>query len=164
MDRNSWSEGVARVSEFMDIYTRSSKSLRAATDTALRKHGLRLGQHLLLAVLWEEDGQTPGTIATKVHVMTPTIVKMANRMTTGGLLVRRRDDRDNRLVRLYLTEAGRDLREPVEKELHDLELQMTAGLEPDEVATLLRLMNRVVNNTLSLDGGSSDLEFDPPHH
>lgn len=129
---------------------RSSKSLRAATDTALRRHGLRLGQNLLLAVLWENDGQTPGTIAAAVNVMTPTIVKMANRMATAGLIVRRRDERDNRLVRLYLTDAGRDLREPVEKEMHDLELQLTAGLEPDEVATFIQLLRHVVDNTLRL--------------
>jgi DNA-binding MarR family transcriptional regulator len=148
----------------MDIYIRSSKSLRAATDTALRRHGLRLGQNLLLAVLWENDGQTPGTIAAMVGVMTPTIVKMANRMTAVGLLVRRRDGRDNRLVRLYLTEAGRNLREPVEKELHNLELQLTAGLEPDEVATLIRLLHHVVNNTLRLDcePATLDAECDPP--
>jgi|SRR5215472_16609559 len=148
----------------MDIYIRSSKSLRAATDTALRRHGLRLGQNLLLAVLWENDGQTPGTIATMVNVMTPTIVKMANRMAAAGLLVRRRDGRDNRLVRLYLTEAGRNLREPVEKELHNLELQLTAGLEPDEMATLIRLLHHVVDNTLSLDcePATLDAECDPP--
>lgn len=134
--------------EFMGVYTRSSKSFRAATDAALRRHGLRLGQNLLLAVLWENDGQTPGTIATMVNVMTPTIVKMANRMAAAGLLTRRRDTRDNRLVRLYLTQAGRDLREPVEKELHNLELQLTAGLEPDQVATLIRLLNHVVDNSL----------------
>jgi DNA-binding MarR family transcriptional regulator len=136
------------VGEFMAVFTRSSKSFRAATDTALRRHGLRLGQNLLLAVLWENDGQTPGTIATKVNVMTPTIVKMANRMAAAGLLTRRRDTRDNRLVRLYLTQAGRDLREPVEKELHSLELQLTAGLEPDKVATLIQLLNQVVENSL----------------
>jgi len=150
----------------MDIYTRSSKSFRAATDTVLRKHGLRLGQNLLLAVLWENDGQTPGVIASKVSTTTPTIVKMANRMAAAGLLVRRRDKRDSRLVRLYLTEAGQDLREPVEKELHNLELQLTAGLEPDEVTTLIRLLHRVVNNALSLDCDSSDPDAvcEPPHH
>jgi len=145
----------------MDVYTRSSKSLRAATDTALRRHGLRLGQNLLLAALWEKDGQTPGAIAATVNVMTPTIVKMANRMTTAGLLVRRRDGRDSRLVRLYLTEAGRELREPVEKELHNLELQLTAGLEPNEVATLMRLLHHVVDNTLSIVDNNLSLACEP---
>ena len=152
------------MSEFMDVYTNASKSFRAATDAALRKHGLRLGQNLLLAVLWENDGQTPGTIAAKVNVMTPTIVKMANRMAAAGLLTRRRDTRDNRLVRLYLTGAGRDLREPVEKELHDLELQLTAGLEPDEVAILIRLLRRVVDNALSVGSVTPDDVYDHPAH
>ncbi len=148
------------MSEFMDVYTRSSKAFRAVTDAALRRHGLRLGQNLLLAVLWEDDGQTPGTIAAKVNVMTPTIVKMANRMAAAGLLTRRRDTRDNRLVRLYLTQAGRDLQEPVEKELHNLELQLTAGLAPDELATLMKLLNHVVEN--SLEPVTPDDVYDHP--
>jgi DNA-binding MarR family transcriptional regulator len=150
--------------EFMDVYTRSSKAFRAATDTALRKHGLRLGQNLLLAELWEEDGQTPGTLAAALNVMTPTIVKMANRMTTAGLLVRRRDARDSRLVRLYLTDAGRELRGPVEKELHELELQLTAGMEPDDVRTLMRLLLHLVDNTQSLayETATPGVVCDPP--
>lgn len=143
------------MSEFMDVYTRASKAFRGATDAALRRHGLHLGQNLVLAALWEEDGQTPGAIAAAVHVTTPTIVKMANRMTAAGLLTRRRDTRDNRLVRLYLTDAGRALQEPVEQELRLLETQLTAGLGGEETRELLALLTRVADNAQSLDG---------PHH
>ncbi|MFI7601293.1 MarR family winged helix-turn-helix transcriptional regulator [Actinoplanes sp. NPDC049681] len=148
------------MSDFIDAYMRSSKTFRAVSDAALRRHGLRLGQNLLLAVLWENDGQTPGTIAAEVNVMTPTIVKMANRMTAAGLLTRRRDEHDSRLVRLYLTDAGRDLREPVEKEMHNLGQQLTAGLEPDEVATMIRLLHRVTANALGSESATHEVECD----
>lgn len=138
------------MSEFMDVYMRASKSLRGATEAVLRAHGLHLGQNLVLAALWEEDGQTPGAIAAAVNVTTPTIVKMANRMTTAGLLIRRRDDRDNRLVRLYLTDAGRALREPVEKEMRTLEKQLTAGLGAAQVRDLMALLTRVTENAHAL--------------
>jgi DNA-binding MarR family transcriptional regulator len=140
------------VSEFMDVYTRASKSFRAATDTVLRRHGLHLGQNLVLAALWDDDGQTPGAIAAAVHVTTPTIVKMANRMTVAGLLTRRRDDRDNRLVRLYLTDAGRALREPIEEELRGLEEQLTAGMGKDEMREMLASLSRVADNAQALGG------------
>lgn len=134
------------VSEFMDVYTRASKSLRAVTEAALRAHGLHLGQNLVLAALWEEDGQTPGAIAAAVNVTTPTIVKMATRMSAAGLLTRRRDDRDNRLVRLYLTDAGRALQGPVEEEMSTLEKHLTAGLSPAEVRRLTADLVRVTEN------------------
>lgn len=140
------------MSEFLDVYTRASKAFRGATDTALRRHGLHLGQNLVLAALWEEDGRTPGAIAAAVHVTTPTIVKMANRMTAAGLLTRRRDTEDNRLVRLYLTDAGRALQEPVEQELLLLEKRLTAGLSGEEVRGLLAALTRVSDNAGPLGG------------
>ena len=91
---------------FLDLHGRTSKALRALTEAEMRRHGLHYGQDLVLAVLWERDGRPPGEVAAALHVTTPTIVKMATRMTAAGLLTRRRDERDNRLVRLWLTERG----------------------------------------------------------
>ena len=73
---------------------------------------MRVGQNLLLEVLWETDGLTPGELAARLHVATPTVVKSANRMTTAGLLLRKPDPADARLVRLYLTDRARPCDRP----------------------------------------------------
>ena len=91
------------MADVSDAYTLASKTFRAALTTVLRRHGLHLGQNLVLERLADRDGQTPGELATAIHVTTPTIVKMATRMASAGLLVRQRDTVDNRLVRLWLT-------------------------------------------------------------
>jgi DNA-binding MarR family transcriptional regulator len=144
------------VSDFIDVFTHASKSVRAVMDAQLRRHGLHLGQNLVLAALWENDGQTPGAVASAVKVTTPTIVKMANRMATAGLLVRRRDERDSRLVRLYLTDAGRALREPVEQELASLEKCLTSGLGEEEVRVLMTSLSRLTANAQAMTGGPTD--------
>ncbi|MFQ6148268.1 MarR family winged helix-turn-helix transcriptional regulator [Streptomyces seoulensis] len=131
------------MSEFLDLHGRTSKALRALADAAMRRHGLHVGQNYLLAVLWERDGRTPGDIAAALNVTTPTVVKMADRMTTAGLLTRRRDDRDHRLVRLWLTDAGRALQEPVEAERRLIEERVTADLTEPERASLLSALAKV---------------------
>ncbi|MGY4907655.1 hypothetical protein [Streptomyces sp. 900116325] len=68
---------------------------------------------------------------------------MADRMTTAGLLTRRRDDRDNRLVRLWLTDAGRALQKPVEAERRLIEEKVTADLTETERASLLNVLAKV---------------------
>lgn len=68
------------------------------------------------------------------------------RMGTGGLVERRRDTSDNRLVRIHLTDAGRALARPLADSLDELERQLAAGLTDAEPATLLRLMDRVSAN------------------
>jgi DNA-binding MarR family transcriptional regulator len=56
------------------------------------------------------DGLTPGELAARLGVATPTVVKSATRMAAAGLLTRRRDDTDARLVRLHLTDHARRAR------------------------------------------------------
>src|SRR3954452_17692431 len=102
--------------EFLDLHSRTSKLLRAAAEAAVQRHGLHLGQDHLLAALWERDGRTPGEIAAAVNVTTPAVVKMSGRMIDAGWITRRRDERDQRLVRLWLTAGGRALQEPIESE------------------------------------------------
>ncbi|MCX5207809.1 MarR family winged helix-turn-helix transcriptional regulator [Kitasatospora sp. NBC_00240] len=138
--------------EFLDLHGRTTKALRALAEAGMRRHGLHLGQNLLLAALWEQDGSTPGEVATALHVTTPTVVKMATRMTTAGLLTRRRDDRDHRLVRLWLTDAGHALQEPVEAERRSLEEKVTADLTDAEREALLSALAKIHRSASDLLG------------
>lgn len=138
------------MSEFLDLHGTTSKALRALSDRAMRRYGLHLGQNYLLAVLWERDGSAPGEIAAALNVTTPTVVKMADRLTTAGLLTRRRDDRDNRLVRLWLTDAGRDLRKPIEAERQLIEETVTADLTEAERDHLLSALAKVHRSALDM--------------
>ncbi|MFD6420727.1 MarR family winged helix-turn-helix transcriptional regulator [Streptomyces sp. NPDC060198] len=145
------------MAEFLDLHGKTSKALRALADAAMRRHGLHVGQNHLLAMLWERDGSTPGEVAAALNVTTPTVVKMADRMTVAGLLVRRRDDRDNRLVRLWLTDAGRALREPVEADRRSIEEKVTADLTEAERTVLLNALAKVHRSATGLlrDGPST---------
>ncbi|WP_433471790.1 MarR family winged helix-turn-helix transcriptional regulator [Spirillospora sp. CA-142024] len=143
------------MSDFLDLHSRTSKALRAAAETGMRRHGLHYGQDFLLRALWERDGRAPGEIAAALHVTTPTVVKAATRMAAAGLLVRRRDERDNRLVRLWLTDAGRALREPVETERRLLEEKVTAGLTTEEREHLMSALTKIHRAAAALDPGES---------
>ena len=136
--------------EFLDLHSRTNKVLRAAAELAMQRHGLHLGQDHLLAVLWKEDGRTPGEIAAAVNVSTPAVVKMSGRLVDAGLITRRRDDRDNRLVRLWLTGAGRALQAPVESERRDIEKKVTEDLTQEERELLISALAKVHRSTVAL--------------
>jgi DNA-binding MarR family transcriptional regulator len=143
----------ASVPEFLDLHSKTMKVLRAVAEAAMQRHGLHLGQDHLLAVLWERDGSTPGEVAAAVNVTTPAVVKMASRMAEAGLLTRRRDDRDNRLVRLWLTEAGRALQEPIEAERRMMEEKITAELTETEREHLLSALAKIHRSASDLLSG-----------
>jgi DNA-binding MarR family transcriptional regulator len=130
--------------ELLDLFGNTSKVVRAVTDAALREHGLRLGQDHLLAALWRRDGQTPGEIAVALLVTTPAITKGATVLEKSGLLERRADDRDNRLVRLWLSEKGRALQRPVEETRLRVEERLTAALSSAEMEALVRSLEKLL--------------------
>ena len=132
------------MSELLRLFTRASKLTRAAADEAMSRHGVRVGQNLVLEVLWEKDGLTPGDLAGRLHVATPTIVNTATRMETAGLLTRERDPDDARLVRLYLTDLARTARHPVEEARRRLEERVTASLTTDERRHLDSALKKII--------------------
>lgn len=136
--------------EFLDLHGRTNKVVRAAVEGVLRRHGLHLGQDHLLAALWERDGRTPGELAAALNVSTPTVVKMATRMAEAGLLERRRDDKDSRLVRLWLLDAGRRLRTPIRAERRSLEERLTASLTATEREHLLTALAKIHRAAIDL--------------
>jgi MarR family transcriptional regulator, organic hydroperoxide resistance regulator len=136
--------------EFLDLHSRTTKAVRALAEQAMQRHGLHLGQDHLLAALWDRDGRTPGEIAAALRIATPTVVKMATRMSAAGLLARRGDGRDNRLVRLWLTESGRALREPIEAERRAIEEKVTADLTVIERKHLLSALTKIHQSATGL--------------
>ena len=120
------------MNEFLSLFTRASKLLRAAADEAMSRHGVRVGQNIVLEALWERDGLTPGELAARMRVATPTVVNTASRMEAAGLVVRVRDTEDARLVRLHLTERARSLQGVIQQERDALEQHATATLTAEE--------------------------------
>lgn len=132
--------------EFWEGFVRVAKLSRELWDVSMRKIGGRTGQSQLLYTLWAQNGLTPKEIATRLRVTTPTVVKMAARMEAQGFLRRRRDARDRRLVRLYLTEQGRSVRKPIEEARRNLRRRVEAGLTEDERRYLASSLAKIIRN------------------
>ena len=130
--------------DLLTLFTQAAKLLREAADEAMSQHGVRVGQHIVLSALWEQDGLTPGEIARRLGIATPTIVNTATRMEEAGLLVRRPDPADARLVRLYLTPRARSVREPVRAARAALERHATATLTAAELDHLRSALTKII--------------------
>ena len=132
------------MTELLRLFTRAGKLMRAAADDAMSQHGVRVGQNLLLEVLWENDGLTPGELAARLRVTTPTVVNAATRMESAGLVTRERDAADARLVRLYLTPKGKAARQPVQDARAELEQRATAELTAAERKAVESALHKII--------------------
>jgi DNA-binding MarR family transcriptional regulator len=136
--------------ELLLVITRTTVQIREATRRVLARHGLQRPQNLVLDALVERDGLTPGEIAERLEVSGPTAVKMAQRMEANGFVERRRDDPDGRLVRVYLTERGRKVQAPIQREVDQLAEKALVGLSHRNREVLKRSLETVRDNVRDL--------------
>ena len=122
------------------------KAHRSRAEAALNKLGLHTGQEMLLLQLWIEEGLPQSQLAACMGVEPPTATKMLQRMEHAGLIERRPDPEDARVSRVYLTERGRVLEQPVLDVWKQLETLTVAGLSATELALLHRLLMQVSEN------------------
>jgi MarR family transcriptional regulator, organic hydroperoxide resistance regulator len=132
--------------EFQAVFWATKRALAEAADVAYRRHGVRDGQQFLLMALWNQDGLAPGELARRLGLATPTVTRAAIRMEAAGLVTRTPDLADRRLVRIHLTERGRDLQQVLDKEMRTLSDRALETLTADQCATLIAVLGQIRRN------------------
>src|SRR5690242_10118143 len=135
--------------DFQTAFWATKHALAAATAAAFSRHGVHQGQQFILRELWAEDGQTPGEIARRLGLATPTVTRAATRMEAAGLLRREPHPGDRRLVRLLLTERGRSLEGVIAAETDKVTERALATFSPAEREALIRALT-VIRRNLSV--------------
>lgn len=112
-------------------------------DRQLGDHGSSLAVWMVLHSAAREEGLSQRELARRVRVEAPTLVRHLDRMEQDGLVVRRRDTRDRRVVRVCLTDAGRARHAELRVVAADVDRQLRSLLGADEARTLERLLQRI---------------------
>jgi DNA-binding MarR family transcriptional regulator len=76
----------------------------------LQSYGLTPIQHLILEVLWAEDGLSASDIGKKLVLDGATLSGVLDRLTAGGWIQKEPDSEDKRVLRNYLTDKTRELK------------------------------------------------------
>lgn len=122
------------------------KAHRASVGELLARVGLHVGQEMVLIELWERDGLRGSVLADRLGVEPPTVTKMLRRLEGCGLIERRPDPQDARSFRVFLTDEGRALEEPVARCWERAEERVTGGMSRAEREELRRLLGKVREN------------------
>jgi len=110
--------------------------------------GLTYPQYIAIVALWEEDDQTVSRLGGKLFLESNTLTPILKKLESMGYLTRRRDPKDERQVRVNLTEAGRRLRE---KGL-TMNLIKQTRLPPEEFAKLQKAVSNLRNSLIEAVG------------
>ncbi|MDE1569911.1 MarR family transcriptional regulator [Aquabacter sp. L1I39] len=141
--------------------THTARLQKALSARLLSELGLFPGQESVLKLLIEQDGRTMGDLANALRVRPPTASKTIARLTTQGLVERRTMDGDGRLVRVFLTAAGRERGGSIDKIWDTLEGEMVAGLDGKDRKRLRKLLRKVEKNLAVRLGADGGVDEDP---
>jgi DNA-binding MarR family transcriptional regulator len=146
-EKNSSKAGMpAGDGDFQTAFWSAKHALANATAAAFARHGVHEGQQWVLRCLWQEDGLSPGEIARRLGLSTPTVTRAATRMAAAGLLRREPHPSDRRLVRLRLTDRGRELEKVIDSETRRLTERALAEFTPAEREALVTALERIRRN------------------
>jgi len=112
-------------------------------DAYLNQHDSSVPTWLVLKHVGNEDGLSQRELAGRIGIEGPTLVRHLDRMEAEGLVARRRDDHDRRIVRISLTTNGRRRHAHLIEVVSKLDAQLRALLTEREVQVLERALRRI---------------------
>ena len=136
---------VQRVEDW-ELLAQFAQAYRSLSGVLMDQITLHRSQAMALCKLFVQDGMTQSEIAQQLSVQGATVTDMLQRMEEGGMVTRRRDRADNRLVRVYLTDAGREKERSIMEQFLKLESAVFAGFDESERVKLRQLLNRAMDN------------------
>jgi MarR family transcriptional regulator, organic hydroperoxide resistance regulator len=133
----------------------ASRALTRAYAPLLEPLGVTYPQYLVLLVLWERDGVPVKELGERLALDSGTLTPLLKRLEQQGLVVRRRGEDDERIVRIHLTPDGRALRAKARKIPTELACRAGYDVANDRsVRELVRLRDELTQlaRRLSADG------------
>jgi MarR family transcriptional regulator, organic hydroperoxide resistance regulator len=103
-------------------------------------------QWAVLNRLWEEDGLSQVELAERTFKDKPGTTRILNLLEKKGVVVRRPDEKDGRVLRVFLTKVGRDLRDKLIPCAQEVLTKSGKNLTKDEITQFKRTLHRILNN------------------
>ena len=124
----------------------------ARAHQLLEALGLYRGQPPVLRALWEREGLTQTELAERMKITPATMTKMLQRMEKAGFIQRKVDAEDQRISRVYLTEAGHMVQKDVEAVFRRTEEETFGNFTLEEQVLLRRFLLQMRENLLTATG------------
>jgi MarR family transcriptional regulator, organic hydroperoxide resistance regulator len=127
----------------------AARKLAKFYTQALAGHSLTPSQLFLLRQLWLEDGLPSRDLALRAQLDATSTTWLVDQLEQASLVERKRSKTDRRIVRVWLTEAGRQAQTELAPALALWENGLHQGLlphhTPEEIATFRRVLATLVD-------------------
>lgn len=130
--------------------------LRAHCEERAKPYVITPPQWGALSLLLVHDGMTIGVMSQKRGVDAPAATGIITRLEQYGLVERRHDREDRRLVKVYLTDEGRDISNTLVSSVEHFEQSMKQGFSESEMDRFLAQLQQLIVNASEIGPGLGD--------
>jgi len=127
----------------------AARKLAKYYTKALTGSSLTPSQLFLLRQLWLEDGLPLRDLGVRAQLDATSTTWLVDQLEQAGLVERKRNDLDRRIVRVWLTEAGRQTKAELVPNLshweNALQEELLSHHTPDEIAAFRRALDTLIN-------------------
>lgn len=139
-----------------EIY-RLVKNYESCDRSCMLEHGVTAAQGYTLLCLPRKGGMAMSDLSEAMGLAGSTMTRMVDPLVQKGLASRAPDNEDRRIVRVALTEHGREVQRGLEKELEEFFAGILAGLSEERrraILDTLKLVNLLFEQALAPGGDS----------
>jgi DNA-binding MarR family transcriptional regulator len=122
----------------------ATNSITRLYRSLLDDYDLTYPQYLVLLVLWEKDNVAIKEVMKRLKLDSGTLSPIIKRLQNAGLVEKVRSDKDERIVRLMLTDKSRQLEPAIAKVQEKVACQ--TGLSSSEFFELLDRLNQLASS------------------
>ena len=128
------------------LLNRAGARIATSFGEEVRPLGASLQMWRVLAALRARDGRRMGDLAATTSIEISTLTRLVDGMEQKGLVARRRDGGDARVVTLHATATGRRLTQKILPIAERYETVALEGFSASEAATLKTALRRLFDN------------------
>lgn len=103
-------------------------------------------QWAVLNRLWEQDGLSQVELAERTFKDKPGTTRILNLLERKGIVVRRPDESDRRVLRVFLTRIGKDLKDKLIPCAQEVLAKSGKNLTKEELAQFKLTLNQILRN------------------
>lgn len=122
----------------------------------VRELGIQPSQIPILMILNHSDGCSQRRMAELLKNKPSTVNVSIQRLEKNGLVCRRRDEKDQRMTRVYLTDSGSEMVAEIKKRVNEMEKRMFENFSDTELCLMKRFFCQILENMDHIPGAPEE--------
>lgn len=148
-----------------DLFMEINRQYGKKCFQRIHEMGIQPGQVPIIMIVYGNDGCSQKDIAQKMGVKPPTVNISIQRLEKADIVCRKRDEKDQRVMRVYMTENGKRIVEGVRQQGRMVEKAMFSNFSETELCLMRRFFEQILDNIERITANEqwgNEMDFEDP--